>query len=1123
MIDGKLIEIIQMAATHEVIDLDLSNKRIKRLPSNIVELTSLQALNLAENQITSLPPEIGSLTGLRDLNLAANQLSLLPPEIGKLTSLKVLNVFENSLIALSPEIGKLTRLLELNIASNQLSFLPAEIGKLTRLQRLNLWGNEISLLPPEIGSLTFLQDLDISHNKLSSLPSEIGNLIRLQKLILPTNQLRSLPPEIGHLISLKVLYLGENHLTSLPLEIANLINLKRLDLSHNHISELFAAISELRNLSYLDLTNNRLPIPPDTLLKTDVPDKIIDYYFTQVPAAAPKKCLNEAKLIIVGQAAVGKTSLVKRLVEDKFDPQEKKTDGLAVKNWSIQVNGTEIKLNVWDFGGQEIYHATHQFFLTTRSLYLLVLDSRLDEQENRLEYWLKIIRSFGGDSPVIVICNKCDQHQMDLDWRGLKDKYPDVKAFVRRASCSTGEGIDELRSLLNQTIIQLPHVSDPLGVAEFKVKQRLERMTENYITLERYKEICEDEGLADEHRQRMLIGLLHSLGTVLYFGDHPILQDTNVLNPHWVTRGVYSILANNKLFQDKGVLEIDHLARILGETEYPREKHIVLIEMMLKFELCFYFDDHRRVLIPELLQRERPFLGEWSAALTFIYDYDVLPNSVISRFIVRTHSHIKDTTYWRYGVVLGYEDDKTTALVQADSEEKRVTIKVKGAAPSRRLFLEIIRSQFREIHHSFSRLIVKEKIVIKPGVEMDYTDLIRLYNKGLTTYYLPSADEDINPKEMLDGIAPPERIEKAAIKGPLHTYWKEEEAPMPLDSLALLHLSDLHIESGTDVVTLYLTLLADLKDSRNGLGRTSLDYIIITGDMVNYSRVDEYQKAVAFTALMQEEFKLPYERLLIVPGNHDLNWDEEVYEYKAKRKVDVSRLKGSSYVDQGEGYLVRNDERYPLKFKRFAEVFYHPLLSRPYPLEFVQQGEARLFKNYGIQFLLLNSAWEIDEHFPDRSSIHPGALARALHQADEDKARSGNPTPPLRIAAWHHPVTGNDKIKDTAFLDQLQNAGVKIVLHGHVHEERNELIGYLDPVRSIHSVGAGSFGTPVRELPAATPRLYNLLQIAPDHSRVRVHTRCLRKDGGGWEGWPFYPVKGSPHLKKSYYDIDLSR
>ncbi len=90
----------------------------------------------------------------------------------------------------------------------------------------------------------------------------------------------------------------------------------------------------------------------------------------------PKRPLNEAKVILVGQGAVGKTSLVKRLMTDEFDPEEHKTEGIDIKRWGVKVGRQEVQLNVWDFGGQEIMHATHQFFLTKRSLYLLVLDSR---------------------------------------------------------------------------------------------------------------------------------------------------------------------------------------------------------------------------------------------------------------------------------------------------------------------------------------------------------------------------------------------------------------------------------------------------------------------------------------------------------------------------------------------------------------------------------------------------------------------------------------------------------------------------------------------------------------------------------------------------------------------------
>jgi GTPase SAR1 family protein len=64
-------------------------------------------------------------------------------------------------------------------------------------------------------------------------------------------------------------------------------------------------------------------------------------------------------------------------------------------------NGRHFRLNVWDFGGQQIYHATHQFFLTRRSLYLLLDDTRKDYKsvsDEGFKFWLELIDVFGGHS-----------------------------------------------------------------------------------------------------------------------------------------------------------------------------------------------------------------------------------------------------------------------------------------------------------------------------------------------------------------------------------------------------------------------------------------------------------------------------------------------------------------------------------------------------------------------------------------------------------------------------------------------------------------------------------------------------------------------------------------------------
>ncbi|WP_366558215.1 hypothetical protein [Okeania sp. SIO3B5] len=90
--------------------------------------------------------------------------------------------------------------------------------------------------------------------------------------------------------------------------------------------------------------------------------------------------------------------------------EEESTKGIKVNQWNFQItNQHEFQMNIWDFGGQEIYHATHQFFLTKRSLYILVVDTR--QENTRFDYWLNIVELLSDNSRSV----KPTQNYHDLD------------------------------------------------------------------------------------------------------------------------------------------------------------------------------------------------------------------------------------------------------------------------------------------------------------------------------------------------------------------------------------------------------------------------------------------------------------------------------------------------------------------------------------------------------------------------------------------------------------------------------------------------------------------------------------------------------------------------------------
>jgi len=717
-------------------------------------------LDLSYHQLSQLPPEIGQLTALQWLVLFSNQLSQLPPEIGQLTALQQLDLANNQLSQLPPEIGQLTVLKGLFLRSNQLSTLPPDIGQLTILQRLDLYNNQLDSLPPEIGQLTNLKELHLDNNKLSSLPSEIGQLTDLKELNLARQNLSS----------------DSNQLSSLPSEIEQLTALQRLDLSANQLSQPPTKIELLKNLLVLDIRFNPCAVP-ERIAKLkkqgdgvyipqhshDLPEEFLvkdswDIYQYLSSGAGKLRPLNEAKLLLVGDGAVGKSCLVHQLLHNQFITQPK-TEGIDRHQWhGLSVNNHEIRLNVWDFGGQEVLHATHQFFLTKRSIYILVLDARRGEQESRLEYWLKLIQSFGGDSPILIAINKTDEeHRLTLNQRFLMDKYEKIKGFYP-ISCVTGEGIAELKQGIQDTIELLPHIHDLMPELWFEVKQSLEQCTDNYMSYSNYQALCKQHDITELGSQSTLCGFLHDLGIVLNFRDDERfdrLRETNVLNPEWVTNAVYKLLNNLELFKNHGVFAVTDLARMLDSSAYPSIKeHKFIIDMMQKFELCFPISDSQNYLIPELLQNEEPDLN-WQKedSLRFEYHYDVLPHSVFSRFIVRLHEYISQSTYWRTGVVLTHENNK--ALIKADIEDKKIFIWVNGNQATRRVLLGIIRKEFKHIHSTIKGLDAKEKVPYK-NVTIDYEHLLKLERMGETTIIPEGLEERVNVKELLNGVDNPE-------------------------------------------------------------------------------------------------------------------------------------------------------------------------------------------------------------------------------------------------------------------------------------------------------------------------------------------------------------------------------
>ncbi|WP_417915351.1 COR domain-containing protein [Candidatus Electronema sp. JM] len=678
--------------------------------------------------------------------------------------------------------AKASRATELDLSRNQLTALPPELFQLTNLTELDLRSNQLTALPPELFQLTNLTELDLGRNQLTALPPEICQLRNLQKLILWENKLTALPPELFQLTNLTELDLGRNQLTALPPEICQLTKLK-----------------ELR------LDGNPLISPP-----LEIAEKGIDAireYFAELEKS--KRPLNEVKVLLIGDGAAGKTSLVKQLFGQPFDKDEDTTHGISIRGWKQEVSGRKITINLWDFGGQEIQHATHQFFLSKRSLYVLVLDGRKDE---RTEYWLRHVEAFGGDSPVLVVLNKMDSNpSFDLNRPFLLEKYPGIRDFFR-ISCKTGKGVAEFRAALLEELNKVEMIGTVWPGSWFAVKRRLEEMDRPYISAAEYGGFCQEAGITEEQSRETLVDFLHDLGVAVHFREF-LLDAMHVLDPVWVTEAVYKIITAESMADKQGCLHLNDMGAILpdccqGKHCFPPGTHPYILRLMEKFELC-YPVGKEAVLIPQLLPVQEPQLNfEQGGALRFALHYpDFLPPSVFPRFMVKVHKDIKAETCWRTGVLLEDKCSGAQALVKADVEARRINIWAQGER--RREYLHYLRYTLADINSSFEKLTVSERVPMPdaPQVSADYETLLNLSEAGSDIFIPDGSKTRYSVRKLLGLVQPKSKDELTELMRKVSAHLDEKESGTEV-AASLFELKPNIIGIGFNLNELFARILA---------------------------------------------------------------------------------------------------------------------------------------------------------------------------------------------------------------------------------------------------------------------------------------------------------------------------
>ncbi|MFF4035342.1 COR domain-containing protein [Streptomyces sviceus] len=635
-------------------------------------------LDLSRLGLTELPEEVRELTHLLLLRLDRNRIRTLPGWIDELTNLVELSAERNAICTVPESIGRLTRLEELGLDYNRLAEVPESLGDLTGLLRLRLYDNTLDALPHTLPRLTKLQLLAAGHNRLVSLPEGFTDLTSLRELWLNDNRLTALPEDFGRLADLVLLRINGNELTELP-----------------------TSMGSLTELDELGVEGNPLTSPPPEVIAAGA--RAIRSFLTETQADTVRQW--SSKVVVVGEGRVGKTSLLRALRGEAHNPNEDSTHGLTVDTLDLPhprpPAGEDItmRLSTWDFGGQEIYHATHQFFLTDRSLFLLLWDAQIGWEGSKLHYWLDMIKARAPKAPVVLVATHLGPRPPDLPLDELQETYPGLIVESLSADSASGAGVDEVREVIRHQVAQLPLMGVAWPRTWLQAADAVRASHDKHITPEGLNDLLASAGVHEPSHQASLAAALHSLGDLLYYPDDEELCDLVVLRPQWLTTYISRVLDSEEVLNEGGLFQHSFGNTLWREVERSMRRH--LIRMMENFDLSYRTEDQTASLVVELLPwNPPPYQDDWNSPerldqreLRLRYRLHTVPPGIPTWFIAREH-RFSTSVRWRSGALLKHPDGVHSALVTVDRHAKTAELRVRGSYPHD--FFAVLRDGFEQ-------------------------------------------------------------------------------------------------------------------------------------------------------------------------------------------------------------------------------------------------------------------------------------------------------------------------------------------------------------------------------------------------------------------------------------------
>jgi internalin A len=717
--------------TSDAGDLDLSWLGLTELPKELFDRQLITSLDLSDNRIGDEGARaLAALTSLTSLTLHNTRIGDDGARaLAALTNLASLNLSYNRIGEEGARaLAALTNLTTLNLQQNQIGDEGARaLAALTNLTTLNLRDNQIGGEGARaLAALTKLTSLDLLYNQIGGEGTRaLAALTNLTFLDLSFNQIGAEEAgALAALTNLTSLYLIRNQIGDEGARaLATLTRLTVLNISHNSNIVTFAPLVPLlEKLEVLGLYGCNFTDIPRELCGERSSNVIasVRAHFRDIARGQERDA--ELKVCVLGNGGVGKTQMCRSLRDLPFDPSVPTTHGIQLGHLDLTLEGEPVRLNLWDFGGQDIYHGSHTLFLQGPAVFVIlwnpasesgcVLEGGAMIEHRPLSYWLDFVRGLSGTAnPLLVVQSQCDDPQSRRNPNIPLEEFPSLRPLGFSAKTNFGLGV--LRGELEDAVrlLRSRHPAMTIGQGRREIRDQLRAMLEadqnldasqrrhRTLTLDEFRNMCEENGKISS--PEALLDYLHRTGVVFYRSG--LFDGKIILDQNWALEAIYTLFDRKRTFpilNRHGRFTRRELDLLIWNKFAVAEQELFL-SMMESCGICF----KARNLSGDRTQPEWEYLApellpEWSIAQDWLLGrmqggredvsaevmYPFLHEGIVRVFLSRIGEKAGDApVFWKYGCWFWEKTSESQILigsqVDASSGKGTVTLRALGERP----------------------------------------------------------------------------------------------------------------------------------------------------------------------------------------------------------------------------------------------------------------------------------------------------------------------------------------------------------------------------------------------------------------------------------------------------------